>query len=126
MDASDTKVVVAGFNSQKVWVFSVEEEDSVQLSMVPDFLVRMSLSPKTKSKQLVTKLTKFIAATGGVSKVQLHSDGVRLAVLLPHHSPTPSLEIWNINMVTRLHRFSLTPDASLMVWKKDILVVAPI
>ena len=58
MDASDTKVVVAGFNSQKVWVFSVEEEDSVQLSMVPDFLVRMSLSPKTKSKQLVTKLTK--------------------------------------------------------------------
>ena len=78
----------------------MEEEDSVQLSMVPDFLVRMSMS-RNRSKQLVTKLTKFIAATGGVSKVQLHSDSNRLAVLLPHNH---SLEIWNINLVTRLYR----------------------
>jgi len=122
MDATDDKIVVAGYNSQKVWVFNVEEEDSVQLSMVPDFLVRMSMS-RNRSKQLVTKLTKFIAATGGVSKVQLHSDSNRLAVLLPHNH---SLEIWNINLVTRLYRFTLTPDATYLVWKKDILAVAPL
>ena len=29
-------------------------------------------------------------------------------------------------MVTRLHRFTLTPDATFLVWRKDILVVAPL
>ena len=33
----------------------------------------------------------------------------------------------SIHSTSMIHfRFSLTPDASLMVWKKDILVVAPI
>ena len=69
----------------------MEEEDQVHLTMVPDFLVRMSqLTSKSRTKQLVTKLSKFIAATGGVSKVQLHSDNNRLAVLLPHST---SLEV---------------------------------
>ena len=69
------------------------------------------------------KLTKFIAATGGVLNLQLHSDNTRLGVMLPHNT---SLEIWDINMVTRLHRFSLTPDATYMVWRKDFLLVAPL
>ena len=43
--------------------------------------------------------------------------------MLPHNT---SLEIWDINMVTRLHRFSLTPDATYMVWRKDFLLVAPL
>ena len=29
-------------------------------------------------------------------------------------------------MVTRLHRFPLNPDASFLIWRKDILVVAPL
>ena len=123
MDANDAKIVVAGYNSQKVWVFTAEEEDSPPLTMVPEFLARMSvLSHKTRTKQMVVKLTKFIAATGGVSKVQLHSDNQRLAVLLPHSTST---EIWDINSVQRLHRFTVSPDASLMIWRKDTLVLAP-
>jgi len=124
MDGSDTKVVVSGYNSQKVWVFNLEEEDSTNLTIVPEFLAKMShLANRAKSKQLVIKLTKFIAATGGVLNLQLHSDNTRLAVMLPHNT---SLEIWDINMVTRLHRFSLTPDATYMVWRKDFLLVAPL
>ena len=83
----------------QVWVFSCEEEDTTPLTMVPEFLVRMSStitsrnrspSPnlarhelmlqhvaRSPAKQLVTKLTKFIAATGGVSRVQLHADSYR-------------------------------------------------
>ena len=85
---------------RQVWVFSSEEEDTTPLTMVPEFLVRMSStitsrnrspSPpnlarhelmlqhvlRSPAKQLVTKLTKFIAATGGVSRVQLHADSYR-------------------------------------------------
>jgi len=124
MDASDTKVVVAGYNSQKVWVFTVEEEDNTNLTIVPEFLAKMShLANRAKSKQMVIKLTKFIAATGGVHNLQLHSDNTRLGVMLPHNN---SLEVWDITMVTRLHRFSLTPDATFMVWRKDFLLVAPL
>ena len=86
----------------QVWVFSSEEEDTTPLTMVPEFLVRMSSTitsrnrspsppnlaqhdlmlqhvsvPRSPAKQLVTKLTKFIAATGGVSRVQLHADSYR-------------------------------------------------
>ena len=83
----------------QVWVFSSEEEDTTPLTMVPEFLVRMSSTITSRSrshtppnlqhdlmlqhvlrspaKQLVTKLTKFIAATGGVSRVQLHADSYR-------------------------------------------------
>ena len=50
---------------------------------------------------MVSRLSKFIAATAGVSRLQLHADSVRLAVLLPQ---TTRLEIWNIDLVTRLHR----------------------
>ena len=85
----------------QVWVFSTEEEDSSPLSLVPEFLVRMSSTIAPRSKQLVTRLSKFIAATAGVSRLQLHSDSVRLAVLLPQNT---KLEIWNIDLVTRLHR----------------------
>ena len=55
----------------QVWVFSTEEEDSTPLSLVPEFLVRMSstISPRARSKQLVTRLSKFIAATAGVSNI---------------------------------------------------------
>ena len=83
-----------------MWVFSCEEEDTTPLTMVPEFLVRMSSTitsrnrspsppnlaqhdlmlqpvPRSPAKQLVTKLTKFIAATGGVSRVQLHADSYR-------------------------------------------------
>ena len=83
-----------------MWVFSSEEEDTTPLTMVPEFLVRMSSTitsrsrspsppnlaqpelmlqhaPRSPAKQLVTKLTKFIAATGGVSRVQLHADSYR-------------------------------------------------
>ena len=59
-------------------------------------------------------------------------------MIIPH---TTSLELWDITMVTRLHRlvsqlpvrvtslscrFSLTPDATFLVWRKDLLVVAPL
>ena len=83
-----------------MWVFSCEEEDTTPLTMVPEFLVRMSSTitsrnrshtppnlghhdlmlqhvARSPAKQLVTKLTKFIAATGGVSRVQLHADSYR-------------------------------------------------
>ena len=103
---------------------------------------------------MTTKLTKFIAATGPVARLQLHSDSCRVAVLLPqttslevNHSititslevkhnnnntkPSPRswqviLQVWNLHLVTRLHRFSLNPDASFLIWRKDILVVAPL
>ena len=39
---------------------------------------------------MTTKLTKFIAATGPVARLQLHSDSCRVAVLLPQ---TTSLEV---------------------------------
>ena len=39
------------------------------------------------------------AATAGVSRLRLHSDSVRLAVLLPQKT---MLKIWNIDQVTRL------------------------
>jgi len=123
MDATESKIVVAGYTSQKVWVFCMEEEDTNSLTMVPDFLVKMSQLTRPRSKNLVTKLTKFIAATGGVTKVQIHSDNDRLAVLLPH---SQSVEIWNIQLVTRLHRFVLTPDASFLSWRKDTLICAPL
>jgi WD40 repeat protein len=123
MDATESKIVVAGYTSQKVWVFCMEEEDTSSLTMVPDFLVKMSQLTRPRTKNLVTKLTKFIAATGGVTKVQMHSDNERLAVLLPH---SQSVEIWNIQLVTRLHRFVLTPDASFLIWKKDTLISAPL
>jgi len=123
MDATESKIVVAGYNSQKVWVFSMEEEDVSSLTIVPDFLAKMSQLTRPRTKNLVTKLTKFIAATGGVTKVQMHSDNDRLAVLLPH---SQSVEIWNIQLVTRLHRFVLTPDASFLIWKKDTLISAPL
>ena len=59
MDGSDTKVVVSGYNSQKVmffiflflilifyvikvWVFNLEEEDSTNPTIVPEFLAKMS------------------------------------------------------------------------------------
>ena len=42
MDASDSKVVVSGYNSQKVWVFTLEEEDNTNLTLVPEFLAKMS------------------------------------------------------------------------------------
>ena len=76
-----------------------------------------------RSKQMVMRLTKFIAATGGVSNLQLHTDNFRLAVMLPHNN---SLELWDIMLVTRLHRFTLTPDATFLVWRKDFLLVAPL
>jgi len=123
MDSTESKIVVAGYTSQKVWVFSMEEEDVSSLTIVPDFLVKMSQLTRPRTKNLVTKLTKFIAATGGVTKVQIHTDNDRLAVLLPH---SQSVEIWNIQLVTRLHRFVLTPDATFLIWKKDILISAPL
>jgi len=124
MDASDCKVVVSGYNSQKVWVFTLEEEDNNNLTLVPEFLAKMShLGNRAKSKQMVIRLTKFIAATGGVNNCQLHTDNCRLAVMLPHNN---SLEIWDIILVTRLHRFTLTPDATFLVWRKDFLLAAPL
>ena len=39
--------------------------------------------------------------SGGITKVQLHADNERLAVLLPQ---SQSVEIWNLRIVTRLHR----------------------
>ena len=60
----------------QVWVFSTEEEDSTPLSLVPEFLVRMSstISPRARSKQLVTRLSKFIAATAGVSNINMSKE----------------------------------------------------
>ena len=62
---------------------------------------RASDWPTLIALSLVSRLSKFIAATAGVSRLQLHADSVRLAVLLPQ---TTRLEIWNIDLVTRLHR----------------------
>ena len=36
------------------------------------------------------------------------------------------MQVWNLHLVTRLHRFTLNPDASFLIWRKDILVVAPL
>ena len=44
-------------------MFTIDEEESPPLTMVPEFLARMSVG-KPRSKQMVVKLTKFIAATG--------------------------------------------------------------
>ena len=40
MDATDSKIVVAGYTSQKVWVFNLEEEDVEALNMVPGIFAR--------------------------------------------------------------------------------------
>lgn len=56
------QVVVAGFNSQKVWVFTMEEEDQHSLTMVPDFLVKMSqiTRPRTKAVHTIVLQIRFI------------------------------------------------------------------
>ena len=36
------------------------------------------------------------------------------------------LKVWNLHLVTRLHRFTLNPDASFLIWRRDTLVVAPL
>ena len=36
------------------------------------------------------------------------------------------LQVWNLHLVTRLHRFTLNPDASFLIWRRDTLVVAPL
>ena len=99
MDASETRVVVGGATSQKVWVFTLDEEDPSSHGIVTDLLVKMT---RPRSRTLTTKLTKFIAATGPVAKLQLHGDNCRLAVLLPQAT---SLEVWDLHLVTRLHRY---------------------
>ena len=102
MDASETRVVVGGATSQKVWVFTLDEEDPSSHGIVTDLLVKMT---RPRSRTLTTKLTKFIAATGPVARLQLHGDNCRLAVLLPQAT---SLEIWDLHLVTRLHRCTPT------------------
>ena len=36
------------------------------------------------------------------------------------------MKVWNLHLVTRLHRFTLNPDASFLIWRRDTLVVAPL
>ena len=100
----------------------MEEEDPGSQGIVTDLLVKMTrprwlimimitmivanlvevksqfvftiLFSNSRSRTLTTKLTKFIAATGPVARLQLHSDSCRVAVLLPQ---TTSLEVDNNN-----------------------------
>ena len=101
---------VGGTTSQKVWVFTLEEEDPGSQGIVTDLLVKMtrprliiilhgqgSHLSTCRSRTLTTKLTKFIAATGPVARLQLHSDNCRVAVLLPQ---TTSLEVNTIIEIT--------------------------
>merc|ERR1712127_1043050 len=120
MDASETRVVVGGTTSQKVWVFTLEEEDPSSYGIVTDLLVKMT---RPRARTLNTKLTKFIAATGPVNRLQLHGDSQRVGVLLPQAA---ALEVWDLHLVTMLHRFPLHPDASFLLWRKDTIIVAPL
>ena len=120
MDATETKVVVAGFMSQKVWVFDTEEVVMDSNGILAEFMVKIT---KPGTKKLAIKLTKFIAANAGVSKVKIHSDERRIAVLLPHNQ---AIEIWNLEDVTRLHRHVVASDSTFIVWRKDSLLAVPL
>jgi len=120
LDATESKVVVAGFNSQKVWVFDTEEVDVDSNGILAEFLVKIK---KPAPKKLNIKLTKFIASAAGVAKVKIHSDEKRIAVLLP---VSQAIEIWNMENVTRLHRHAVASDSSFLVWRKDTLLTAPL
>ena len=61
-------------------------------------------SSNCRSRTLTTKLTKFIAATGPVARLQLHSDNCRVAVLLPQ---TTSLEVSSMIKITTTQTTSL-------------------
>ena len=53
---------------------------------------------------------------GGQQQQQQQQNSIHILVL----------KVWNLHLVTRLHRFTLNPDASFLIWRRDTLVVAPL
>ena len=86
---------------QKVWLFNVKERSEQSRSRW-NAIVHSVLYGKGRGDGERTVITmdifKFIHAGGGVSKVKLHADDKRMAVLLPINQ---TVEVWDIREVVR-------------------------
>lgn len=60
---------------------------------------------------------KFILAGVGVTKVKLHPDEKRMAVLTPMNQ---TVQIWDIQGVVRLQSYSVPTDACYLFWERVI------
>ena len=102
MDATAKRVAVGGLGSQKVWLFNVKERAEQNRSrwstIVHSVLYGKSRGDAGERTVLTMDIFKFIHAGGGVSRVKLHSDDKRMAVLLPINQ---TVEVWDIREVVR-------------------------
>lgn len=126
IDANEKQIVVGGLVSQKVWVFTIKEgrqPNKSPFDLFMDALKRQNWRSNDRTcTRIYTDIFKFINAGAGVSKVKLHPDGKRMAVLLPLNQ---TAEIWNIAEVTRLQSHAVPSDSAYMIWRNELLVTAP-
>ncbi|TRY61034.1 hypothetical protein TCAL_08469 [Tigriopus californicus] len=122
LDATEKRIAVGGFVSQKVWVFNVKEGPITRKRHLEYLLGVMKGELARAEPTLDIELYKFINAESGVRKIKLHPDEKRMAVLLPSNQ---SVEIWDIDQVIRLQTHSVQADSLYLIWKEGILVTAP-
>ena len=123
MDATAKRIAVGGLGSQKasdefasvnistlsilysqVWLFNVKERSVQDRSRWNAFVHSMLYGKGGHDNErtvLSMDIFKFIHAGGGVSRVKLHSDDKRMAVLLPINQ---TVEVWDIREVVRCVR----------------------
>ena len=142
LDATQEQIAIGGLVSQKVWVFLVKEGPDLSKGPIKSFVdaVKKRISPnlvsaedeeeriqKRKKNTTITKVTteifRFINAGSGVSKIKLHPDGKRIAVLLPTNQ---TVEVWDLSRVSRLQSPSIPNDSCYMLWRDDVLLTAPL
>ena len=122
LDAGPNRVVVGGFVSQKVWVFKVKE-GPLKRKRNWEFLKSALKGEMSRTEpRLDVELYKFINAESGVRKVKLAEDEKLMAVLLPTNN---TVEIWDIDQVTRLQTYTVSTDCFYMAWEDSTLVTAP-
>ena len=88
----------------QVWLFNVKERSVQDRSRWNAFVHSVLYGKGGRDSErtvLSMDIFKFIHAGGGVSKVKLHSDDKRMAVLLPINQ---TVEVWDIREVVRCVR----------------------
>eukprot|EP00095_Tigriopus_kingsejongensis_P005804 maker-scaffold1795_size27709-snap-gene-0.6 protein:Tk05804 transcript:maker-scaffold1795_size27709-snap-gene-0.6-mRNA-1 annotation:"f-box wd repeat-containing protein 1a" len=122
LDATEKRIAVGGFVSQKVWVFNLKEGPITRKRHL-QFLIGVMKGELSRAEPtLDIELYKFINAESGVRKIKLHPDEKRMAVLLPTNH---SVEVWDIDQVIRLQTHAVAADSHHLIWKEGILVTAP-
>jgi WD40 repeat protein len=128
LDATVKRIAVGGLNSQKVWLFNVKEKSTKRSgrwnTFVDSVLNGRSINASGEDRTvLATDIYKFIHAGGGVTRVKLHSDEKRMAVLL---SINQTVEVWDIRDVVRLQSHSVPSDSCHLLWRNNVLLTAPL